>query len=88
MFEFKHEIELKTSEKTKLFGQDYFGDKSTFWNSHQTSLNSLYKKVIETGFPISITDLQFEKTIAIENIGEFHRWLKSNQPFNLDKLNG
>ena len=87
MFEFKYEIELKNSEKTKLFGQDYFGDKSTFWNSHQTSLNNLYKKVIETGFPIRIKDLQFNKTIVIENIEGFHIWLKSKQPFNFEKSN-
>lgn len=48
IFEFRHEIELKSTEKIKLFGQDYFGDKSTFWNSHQTTLNSLYKKVSES----------------------------------------
>ena len=87
MFEFKHEIELKSTEKIKLFGQDYLGDKSTFWNSHQTTLNSLYKKVSESGFPIKITDLQFNKIIEIENIENFHVWLKSNQPFNFEKIN-
>ena len=41
MFEFKHEIELQSSEKIKLFGEDYFGDKSTFWNAHQTTLDTV-----------------------------------------------
>ena len=84
MFEFKYEIELKTSEKISLFGEDYFGDKRTFWNAHQASLKSLYKTVSETGFPIKIGDLEFDKWVVIENQHEFHAWLKTNQPFNID----
>ncbi|TCI91800.1 hypothetical protein [Tenacibaculum sp. M341] len=86
MFQFKHEIELVSSEKIKLFGEDYFCDKRKFWEFHQNTLLHLYERVFETGFPIKITDLVFNKLIVIENMSSFRSWLKLNQPFNFDKI--
>lgn len=88
MFEYKYKIELKNTEIVNLFGEGYFADKSTFWKSHQTSLNSLYDKTLETGFPIKITDLELNRIELITNINDFHIWLKINQPFNFSRING
>ncbi|QXP51060.1 hypothetical protein [Cellulophaga sp. HaHa_2_1] len=81
MFEFKHKIEFQDSDTIELFGQDYFGDKSTFWNSHQTRLKNVCDKVCMTGFPIKISDLQFNKHQVIKDKNEFDIWLNQNQPF-------
>uniref|UniRef100_UPI002611464F hypothetical protein n=1 Tax=Flavobacterium sp. TaxID=239 RepID=UPI002611464F len=82
MFEFKHQIEFQNNDTFSLFGEDFFGDKSTFWESHQTSLNELYKKVINSDFPIKITDLIENSTLTILDWNEFKNWLKINQPFS------
>ena len=87
MFEYKHQIELKTNETVSLFGEGYFADKSTFWNSHQTTLNNLYRRVIKTGFPIKITDLEINESKILNDLNDFHSWLKSHQPFNFEKVN-
>lgn len=88
MFEYKHEIKLRTNQTVSLFGEGYFADKSTFWHSHQSQLNILYDKVIKSGFPILIKDLEDENTIIIDKLEDFHLWLKSNQPFDFEKVNG
>lgn len=88
MFDVKHEITLKTKEIIPLFGEEYFADNSTFWNAHQTNLNALYERVINTGFPIKITDLEFNNDFEINTLEEFHSWLKQNHPFNFDKVSG
>jgi hypothetical protein len=85
MFEFKHLIEFQNKDTFRLFGEDFWGDKSTFWESHQTSLNELYKKVINSDFPIKIIDLKKNSTLLIQDLNEFKDWLKTHQPFS-DKL--
>lgn len=87
MFEFKYQIELKTSEIINLFGESFFGDKSTFWKAHQTSLNYLYDQIIKTGYPVKIKDLESNRSIIIKNLDDFHFWLKANQPFNFNRIN-
>ena len=83
MFDFKYKIEFKNKEVTNLFGEDYYCDKSTFWNSHQTTLNDVYKKVLSSEFPLTITDLDNEMTLIIHNQGEFEYWMTNNQPFTI-----
>lgn len=85
MFDFKHNIALATGDTVNLFGEDYFGDKSTFWAAHQTTLNGLYDKVVATGFPVTITDLQTEQIVVVEDLVDFHAWLKTHQPFDLER---
>ena len=87
MFDFKHEIKLADSTTTRLFGEDYFCDKSTFWNAHQSMLNDLYRSVCETGFPIEIHDLEHKTYIQIHSLNEFHNWLKKHQPFDPNVFN-
>ncbi|ADV50499.1 hypothetical protein Celal_3228 [Cellulophaga algicola DSM 14237] len=81
MFEFEHKIEFQDSDTIELFGQDHFGDKSTFGNFHQTRLKVVCDKLCMTGFPIKISDLQFDKHQVIKDKNEFDVWLKKNQPF-------
>ncbi len=85
MFDYKHKIELSTEEEINLFGSDYFADKSTFWKAHQTTLNNLYQRVIATGFPIRITDLETGTALNVQNLNGFHTWLKANQPFTIEQ---
>lgn len=82
MFEFKHLIEFQNKDTFSLYGEDFFGCKSTFWESHQSSLNDLYKKVINSNFPIRITDLATKRTLIISEFREFRDWLEENQPFS------
>lgn len=86
MFDYKYEIVLQNNSTYRLFGEDYFADKSTFWNAHQSALNSLYDGVIESGFPIKIIDLEHDKDLVIDTLEAFHSWLKSNQPFNFNRV--
>lgn len=82
MFEFKHLIEFQNKGTFSLYGQNFFRDKSTFWESHQSSLNDLYKKVVNSDFPIKITDLTTDDSLLISNLREFREWLNANQPFS------
>lgn len=81
MFDYRHSILFKNSEAIYLYGEDYFGDKSTFWKSHQSTLKSLCEKVCLVGFPITITDLKTESVSEIQTKQEFDNWISTNQPF-------
>ena len=81
MFKFKYEIELITSEKIFLFGEDYYNDKKFFWEMHRFKILELCEKIQQTGFPIKIKDLQLQSLIKIKSIQELKDWLKENQPF-------
>jgi hypothetical protein len=89
MFEFKHLIEFQNKETFSLYGENFFGDKSIFWESHQSSLNELYKKIIYSDFPIKITDLETKHSILVLELKDFRIWLNENQPFSdsLKKFN-
>jgi len=80
--EFRYLIEFKNKDTFSLYGEDFFGDKSTFWNSHQSSLNDLYRKVVSSDFPIKLIDLTTKDPLLISTLTEFREWLKENQPFS------
>ena len=88
MFDYKHQIELKTKQKFSLFGEDYFGDKRSFWEYHQSMLNDMYDNIIKVGFPLTITDLELNQSESIEDLQSFHAWLRANQPFDFERLKG
>jgi len=81
MFAFKHQIQLKTSEKIWLFGEDYYNDKNIFSNAHRATLVQLCKKINVSGFPITIKDLQANETLKIYSKSTFSQWLITNQQF-------
>jgi hypothetical protein len=83
MFEYKYKIEFKNGDTTSLFGEGYFADKPTFWESHQTTLNDLYKNVLNSEFPLIITDLEINTILKINTLQEFNIWITKNQPFTI-----
>ncbi|PBQ34209.1 hypothetical protein CNR22_21360 [Sphingobacteriaceae bacterium] len=82
MSDYKYKIEFKNNEITLLFGEDFYGDKSTFWNAHQSMLTGLYKKVISTEFPFTIT-LLTGVSLKINTQKDFDTWITKNQPFTI-----
>ena len=86
MFDYKHRIEFRNQEVINLFGEEYYCDKSTFWNWHQTQLNYLYNYVLTTEFPFKIIDLENDITLIIKNQKEFDYWISKNQPFKIPEL--
>ena len=89
MFEFRHQIEFQNKDVFNLYGEDFFKNNSEFWESHQSRLNELYKKVVKCEFPIKIIDKQTELTLIISELNKFKEWLNNNQPFsdNLKVIN-
>lgn len=83
MFEIKYRIDFKNDFSTELFGEGYYCDKSTFWEHHQTTLKSLYEKVLESEFPIKITEIETKSELIINNVKEFEVWIEANQPFKI-----
>lgn len=84
MFDYKHKISFKNSESISLFGEDYFGDKSTFWYSHQSALKNLCERVCLIGFPLKVDDLKNAESLNILNKDEFDSWMLKNQPYKCD----
>lgn len=84
MFEHKYEIDLQNTKTVFLFGEDYYGDKPNFWKYHQTQLTDLYQSVLETGFPIQITDMKNNNILMVHSKKEFQEWLEANQPFKAE----
>lgn len=78
MFDYRYRIEFINQEVTNLFGEEYYCDKSTFWNSHQTQLNDLYNYVLSTEFPFKIIDLEKQSDLTINNQNEFDNWIMTN----------
>jgi hypothetical protein len=81
MFDIKYRIEFKNDFATELFGEEYYCDKSTFWNHHQTMLKELYRKVLISELPIKITEIGTKSELIINEVREFEIWIETNQPF-------
>jgi hypothetical protein len=80
MFAFRYLVQLKTTEKIGLFGEDYYNDRNIFSYAHRNTLNQLCEKVDLTGFPITIKDLQSNETLEIDSKIALAQWLIKNQP--------
>lgn len=83
MFDIKYRIDFKNDSSTELFGEEYYYDKSTFGEHHQTTLKSLYKKVLESEFRIKITEIGTKPELIINSVKEFEVWIETNQPFKI-----
>lgn len=83
MFDYTYKIEFKTREVTNIFWRRFLCRQVEFWNAHQSTLTDLYKKVISTGSPFTITDLKTSITLKINTQKEFDTWITTHQPFTI-----
>ena len=83
MFKIKHTITLHTGEIVSLYGDDYFGDKMVFWDSHQTQLKALIAKVNILGGPVDVVEFPEDKEYNFTEIDSFLAWLSRYYPVDL-----
>lgn len=81
MFSKKHEITLNDGVVILLYGEDYFGDKKAFWDSHQTQLKSLIAKVNLLDAPIEVVEFPDEHKLYFKDINSFKIWLSEHHPY-------
>ncbi|MFK7796795.1 MAG: hypothetical protein AB8E82_05020 [Aureispira sp.] len=80
MFHIRHQITLANGEHISLYGEDYFGDKRVFWETHQRLLTQLLEQVDQTGSPIQVLQLPEELTIHFDQVAAFKHWLSQHHP--------
>lgn len=80
MFQIKHKITFSTGEIVSLYGEDYFGDKKVFWDSHQTQLNGLLKKARELGGPFKVVEYPNAQEHEFMELKSFTDWLSKSHP--------
>jgi hypothetical protein len=83
MFHIRHQITLANGAQVSLYGEDYFGDKRVFWETHQHLLKQLLEQVEQVGPPIQVLQLPEELTIHFDKVSAFKDWLSQHHPIQV-----